>query len=232
MNAILHFDGSCQPNPGETGIGFTIRGTDGTLLAQRSASAGEGTNNVAEYTALLHGLREALKLGVKVIHVRGDSQIVVKAVRGEWRCHEPRLKRLLADIQALRQQFAGFSIEHIRRELNAHADRLSTGANGSATAATAPKSIALPKPTAGVAAQITDGIGLAHPRACRTVKDRPRRRDPRDTKGDRRRVGSEGAKAVGTPAALPDHRVAVARSLGGARGLCQGGEDGDAAGLF
>jgi ribonuclease HI len=128
------------------GIGFTIHSEDGTLIAEHSARAGEGTNNVAEYTALLRGLREALKLGVRVIHVRGDSKIVVKAVRGEWRCREPRLKPLLAEILSLVPQFDRFSIEHVGRELNAHADRLSTGTTEE-TAIGAPRP-APPRPTA------------------------------------------------------------------------------------
>jgi len=126
-SAVLHFDGACDPNPGQMGIGFTIQGGDGRMLAERSAAIGHGTNNVAEYTALLEGLREALQLGVRSIDVRGDSLLVVNAVLGKWRCKKAHLKPLLAQIMQLIPRFDSFSIKHIGREFNQHADRLSTG---------------------------------------------------------------------------------------------------------
>ena len=126
MHTILHFDGSCDPNPGQMGIGFTIHSGDGRLLAEHSARLGVGTSNIAEYTALLNGLAEALRLGVRSIHVRGDSLLVVNAVLGKWRCKKPHLKPLLAQIMELVARFERFSIEHVGRGFNAHADRLST----------------------------------------------------------------------------------------------------------
>ncbi len=126
---VLHFDGSCNPNPGMMGIGFTIHGPAGDLVAEGSEMIGQGTNNIAEYSALIAGLKAALALNIPHLRVVGDSTNVVDAVEGRGMRigkRHPNMQPLLREAWALSNRFASFSIEHVRRELNQHADRLST----------------------------------------------------------------------------------------------------------
>lgn len=126
---LIHFDGSCMPNPGEMGIGYTIHNPAGTLIIEHSSSAGHGTNNIAEYLALIAALRAALDMNVQHAAIRGDSQIVVMAMQGRGRpIHKrhPNIQPLLREAVELSRHFQTFQIEHVRREFNTHADRLST----------------------------------------------------------------------------------------------------------
>ena len=57
--SVIHFDGACQPNPGLMGIGWTIHDPDGNLIETGSRTAGSGTNNIAEYLALIEAMEAA-----------------------------------------------------------------------------------------------------------------------------------------------------------------------------
>ncbi len=85
---------------------------------------GQGTNNYAEYQALLHCLRRAIRLGCKSIRVYSDSQLLVRQILGEYRVRDPRLKRLREEALELISRFQSFEIKHIPRELNPDANRL------------------------------------------------------------------------------------------------------------
>ena len=85
----INFDGGSRGNPGPAGIGVVLSAEDGTPLVTLGKYIGSATNNVAEYIALILGLREAAKLGATKIHVRGDSELVIKQMRGEYRVKNP-----------------------------------------------------------------------------------------------------------------------------------------------
>lgn len=126
----LHFDGSCSPNPGPMGIGYTLSiqaAPEGKsrVIARVGALIGRGTNNEAEYQSLISGLRHALRLGFFQIEVLSDSLLVVNQMTGQWKAKDSRLKRLLAEASTLASLFTEFSIRHIYREENAGADELS-----------------------------------------------------------------------------------------------------------
>src|SRR3954471_8242848 len=97
----LQFDGGSRGNPGPAGIGVVVRAADGTPLVTLGRFIGTATNNVAEYTALITALEEAKKLGAKKIIVRGDSELVIKQMRGEYRVKNADLKVLYDDAQHL-----------------------------------------------------------------------------------------------------------------------------------
>ena len=135
MNLVLYFDGSCEPNPGgRMGYGWVIEDEFG-----RRKARGRGvfrhktpTNNVAELGAMLAGLRAVYKRfcgEVKLLTVRGDSQLAVNVVSGRWRAKKPHLKLLKADCQRQVALVRAESVvfEWIPRRLNSEADALACG---------------------------------------------------------------------------------------------------------
>ena len=121
---ILHFDGGSRGNPGPAGIGVSLCDEDGTPLYELAEFLGRCTNNVAEYRALITAMQEALKLGAKKIIIRGDSELIIKQMRGEYRVKHPDLKPLYEQAQDLLSHFEKSKIEHNYRESNALADKL------------------------------------------------------------------------------------------------------------
>jgi hypothetical protein len=89
------------------------------------AQIGQGTNNEAEYQALVAGLRHALRLGCWSITVHSDSLLVVKQMKGEWKVKDHRLKKLHGEATVLAGLFAEFRLVHVYREANVEADHLS-----------------------------------------------------------------------------------------------------------
>lgn len=126
----LAFDGSCNPNPGPMGVGYTLTlkhedEGEARVIARVGAQIGQGTNNEAEYHALLAGLRHALKLGFLRIVVQSDSKLVVEQVTGRWKAKKGRLRQLRDEAVKLMALFSEARIEHVYRENNADADALS-----------------------------------------------------------------------------------------------------------
>jgi ribonuclease HI len=120
----VEFDGGARGNPGPAGIGVVLRAKDGTELLTLGRFIGRATNNVAEYRALITGLQKAKELGAKRVAIRGDSELVVKQMKGESRVTTEALRELYDEAQALLGQFAGSTIDHNYRNKNALADKL------------------------------------------------------------------------------------------------------------
>src|SRR5438309_10683031 len=120
----LQFDGGSRGNPGPAGIGVVIRAADGTPLVTVGRYIGRATNNVAEYQALITALREAGKLGARKVVIRGDSELIVKQMRGEYRVKHPDMKVLYDKAQRLVAQFDEATVTHNLREHNELADKL------------------------------------------------------------------------------------------------------------
>jgi len=120
----LNFDGGSRGNPGPAGVGVVIYAADGVELLTLGRFIGRATNNAAEYRALITGLQEAKKLGARRLHIRGDSELIIKQMRGEYRVKNPALRPLWQEAQALVAQFESAAFEHNLRGKNALADRL------------------------------------------------------------------------------------------------------------
>src|SRR5579875_2012279 len=120
----LQFDGGSRGNPGPAGIGVVVAAADGTPLVTLGRFIGRATNNVAEYRALITAMAEAKKLGAKKILIRGDSELIIKQMRGEYRVKNPDMRQLYDEAQALLRQFESSKIEHNLRHKNALADKL------------------------------------------------------------------------------------------------------------
>ena len=96
----LEFDGGSRGNPGSAGIGVVVRAQNGTSLVTLGRFIGRCTNNVAEYRALIAAMLEAKKLGARKIVIRGDSELIVRQMTGQYKVKHPDMKVLWAQAQA------------------------------------------------------------------------------------------------------------------------------------
>jgi probable phosphoglycerate mutase len=125
-SATANVDGGSRGNPGPAGYGVHIE-QDGEVIELKE-SLGLATNNVAEYNGLLAALRWAASNGISSLHVRADSELMVKQLRGEYRVKNPGLLPLYEEARALVRQIGRVTFEHVRREFNKDADRLANEA--------------------------------------------------------------------------------------------------------
>jgi ribonuclease HI len=120
----LFTDGGARGNPGPAAAAFVLERDDGTLLDARGDAIGVATNNVAEYTALLNGLRRAAELGVTEVEVVSDSELMVKQMRGEYKIKNAVLRELALEGGRLARALGSVTYTAVRREHNALADQL------------------------------------------------------------------------------------------------------------
>ena len=124
MRVLLYTDGGARGNPGPAAIAFVLQDEDGTVLSSQGEAIGVATNNVAEYSALIAGLRCALEFGLEDVEVRSDSELMVKQMRGEYRVKNRALEELFLEASGLARQLPAVTYTHVRREHNVLADRL------------------------------------------------------------------------------------------------------------
>ncbi len=125
---ILYADGGSRGNPGPAGAGAYLSDPQGNPVAELKQYLGETTNNVAEYSALILGLKHAAALSVPKIWIRMDSQLVVRQIEGAYRVKQAHLQVLHREALTLLKKFTAFKIEYIPREKNQQADRLANEA--------------------------------------------------------------------------------------------------------
>jgi ribonuclease HI len=123
----LYCDGGSRGNPGPAAIGAVV--FDATKdpperVAIVSERIGVTTNNVAEYRALIAGLEAVARFHARVIHVRADSMLMIKQLRGEYRVKHVNLRPLHAAAKALLAEYETVDLQHVRREDNVDADAL------------------------------------------------------------------------------------------------------------
>ncbi|MGB9719760.1 MAG: reverse transcriptase-like protein [Candidatus Anstonellales archaeon] len=120
---IIYTDGACFGNPGPMGIGIVFF-KGGKIVKRISQSIGNGTNNIAEYMAVLVALQEAKKMGEKNILLRADSELLIKQLNGEYKVKAKHLKQLYGAVISLAKEL-NVKFEWVEREKNKIADRLS-----------------------------------------------------------------------------------------------------------
>ncbi len=126
----IHTDGGARQNPGPAGIGVVIQDENEKVIGEISKFIGSQTNNFAEYEALIQGLLKVQemfpgKTDDIEMHVVMDSELVVKQCQGLYKIKEPTLKEQWGRVQAIRAEFyPHITFTHVRREFNAHADKL------------------------------------------------------------------------------------------------------------
>jgi ribonuclease HI len=120
-----YIDGGARGNPGPAGYGVRIETADGTLIEELYGPLGIATNNVAEYNGLLAALQWAVDRGELDVDIRADSELLVKQMLGEYKVKNPGLQALCARARLLVMELGSVRFEHVRREMNTEADRLS-----------------------------------------------------------------------------------------------------------
>lgn len=124
---VVYADGGARGNPGPAAIGAVVVDptTDPpTIVATVSESIGVATNNVAEYRAVIAGLKVAERQGARHVEVRADSQLVVRQLTGEYQVKHAGLRPLFNHARALLDGFDEVRVVHVPREENADADSL------------------------------------------------------------------------------------------------------------
>jgi ribonuclease HI len=123
MKLEIFTDGGCSGNPGEAAIGVVIKKGTKTVKTL-SRAIGQGTNNTAEYTALIVALQEALILKADEVSVKTDSELMCKQVTGAYAVKHENIKPLFDQVRHLVTGFRSFQIAHVPREQNSEADAL------------------------------------------------------------------------------------------------------------
>ena len=125
----LFFEGCSKGNPGPSGAGAVIYEMNGNTKAELWARAfyvgPRSTNNIAEYTGLLIGMGELVRRNIRQIDIFGDSELVIKQMKGIYKVNNPGLKTLYEKAKTLELQFDEITYTHIYREKNTRADALS-----------------------------------------------------------------------------------------------------------
>ena len=121
----IFIDGASKGNPGPSGIGVVILQGNETI-GNISTFIGNTTNNVAEYTALIYGLQEALKLKAESIKINTDSQLLHRQLNKTYKVKSPNIIGLHNQVTHLLSGFRHISITNIPRENNKGADKLAT----------------------------------------------------------------------------------------------------------
>ena len=127
---IVEADGGSRGNPGPAGYGALVRDAEtGRVLAERAASVGRATNNVAEYGGLVAGLQAALDLDPTAeVEVRMDSKLVVEQMSGRWQIKHPDMRQLALQAQKIARQLGGVRYTWVPRAQNGAADALANSA--------------------------------------------------------------------------------------------------------
>jgi len=124
MKVVVHVDGGARGNPGPAAAACVITSADGASLGEHAQLLGRTTNNVAEYRALLLGLERALELGANEVEVIGDSELIAKQVRGEYKVKNADMRELHAQAMSALRSFERWQIRTVPRAQNADADAL------------------------------------------------------------------------------------------------------------
>lgn len=121
----IYIDGASKGNPGPSGIGVIVC-SKGEAIRNISSYIGNATNNVAEYTALIYALQEALKLKAETLSINSDSQLLCRQISREYKVKNPNIIGLYNQVLNLISAFKQVSIKNIPRENNRGADKLAT----------------------------------------------------------------------------------------------------------
>lgn len=165
MRVVVEADGGSRGNPGPAGYGSVVRdAATGEVLAERKGGLGVATNNVAEYTGMLEGLRAAAALGATDVDVRLDSKLVVEQMSSRWKIKNTALQPLAMQARDVAAGFDRIGYTWIPRAQNSHADRLANEAMDAQAAGDDPEQ-------PGLEAEVVGGLPNASFGAPEATKD-------------------------------------------------------------
>ncbi|PSP76074.1 ribonuclease H [Halobacteriales archaeon QS_1_68_20] len=125
--AECYFDGASRGNPGPAAIGWVIT-EDGRVVTEGGERIGRATNNQAEYEALIKVLETARQFGFDAVDVNGDSQLIVRQIKGTYDVNDPDLREKRVRAVELLSAFDDWAIRHVPRGVNERADELANEA--------------------------------------------------------------------------------------------------------
>nr|KYP77168.1 Uncharacterized protein Mb2253c [Cajanus cajan] len=115
QTCMVEFDGASKGNPGKAGAGAILRANDGSVICRLREGVGVATNNVAEYRAMILGMKYALKKGFTGIRIQGDSKLVCMQIDGSWKVKNENMATLYKVAKELKDKFSSFQISHVLR---------------------------------------------------------------------------------------------------------------------
>lgn len=128
MKLTMHADGGCWPNPGQSFCGVVVRDERGVLIETIRKDLGMGTNNTAEWGALITALETAKARHATYVVINMDSYMVVQQINGNWKVKHRGLKPLYERGWTLRRELARAGcdvvVQWVPREQNTEADAL------------------------------------------------------------------------------------------------------------
>lgn len=123
MTCVLFFDGGCRGNPGPMAIGAVLM-ENGKKVSEISRHIGIGTNNIAEWKALIEGLKLAQAHSCKELEVRGDSQLIIRQISGKYKVKSENLIPLFNEARKLCSSFRKIEFKWIKRDENSYTDTM------------------------------------------------------------------------------------------------------------
>ena len=124
----IFIDGASRGNPGPSGLGVVFCDDKKNIVKRLFKFIGNATNNIAEYTALIYGLQEALIDRYKKVTISSDSELMIKQLRGEYRVKNENLKPYYQQFLHLSRGFDKIELFSIDRKENDIADKLANKA--------------------------------------------------------------------------------------------------------
>ena len=120
--ATIYTDGGSRGNPGPSGLGYYIIGPDGKELKRGGEFLGFSSSRLAEYYGLKEGLEQAIELGLKKVHFKSDSLMMVNQMNGVYKVKNQDLLQVHADVLKLLENLEAYSFTHVSRSMNVEAD--------------------------------------------------------------------------------------------------------------
>ncbi len=120
----LFSDGACRGNPGMGGAGAVITDEADNILWEGKEYLGHCTNNIAEYKALILGLKGALAQGFNQLDVYLDSELLANQINGSYKVKNENLKILMQEVRSLLSSFKSVQVKHVLRCHNTQADKM------------------------------------------------------------------------------------------------------------
>lgn len=121
----MYFDGCSKGNPGLSGAGAVIYKNGEEIWSNSYFVSDSATNNVAEYFGLIRGLKRAIKMNIRHLIVKGDSQLIIKQMTGQYQVKSESMIELYEISKKMEEEFENISYEHVYRKYNKRADQLS-----------------------------------------------------------------------------------------------------------
>lgn len=122
---VMNFDGCSKGNPGPAGAGAVIYQNGIEIWGACDFVGNKETNNMAEYAGLILGMKEASHRNIRKIAIKGDSLLVIKQMRGEYKVKSENLLESFTQAKKLEKDFEVITYDHVYRTENKRADELS-----------------------------------------------------------------------------------------------------------